>query len=244
MAPLLGVLSRLAPLGAIDDPEAPHDVAGAAVVSGDVARGHELYRLLVARASFALDPRERTRALLEAGRGCPRAWSRLFERSRALPRRGSALCFAGLRLDRARLQRARPRSHRSGGSRARARPRGLGSFVARTPARRGRARDSWRVRSCLMGSAPEPSAHDALRDPRSEGRRSRGGEPMSRSRSSCRAASFTPRSPCSSLRAILKLAEIHLRAFLADPRAEKGPWAEHARQKLANRASVRARREE
>jgi hypothetical protein len=233
MAPLLEPRPGR-PVWSIDDPEALHDIAGAAVVSGDVARGHELYRLLVARASLLPDPRERTRALLEAG-------------AAALARGPDYSSEAELYLDEARRSA-------SPGFEAIAI-----AFSALALDRTGQAEharalalevsDPWSLERLLDeseraalnrqvlpgGAAPETALVAA------EPKAAETTKPL---------AFFLPSGELHAAIAVLvaardpKLAEIHLRAFLADPRAEKGPWAEHARQKLANRASARPKREE
>jgi hypothetical protein len=232
MAPLLE--SRPGhPAWSVDDPEALHDVAGAAVVSGDVARGHELYRLLVARASLLSDPRERTRALLEAGAAAlargpdysSEAELYLDEARRSASPGFDAivLAFSALALDRT-------------GQADHARALGL------------EASDPWALERLLGESERAAVARQVLpAGAAPETPRSPDAPPAETNQ---RLAFFLPSGELHAAIAVLvaardpKLAEIHLRAFLADPRAAKGPWAEHARQKLASRSSVKVRREE
>jgi hypothetical protein len=220
------------PAWSIDDPGALHDVAGAAVVSGAVARGHELYRLLVARASLLPGARERTRALLEAGAAAlargpefsSEAEVYLDEARRSSPGFDAVvLAFSALALDRA-------------GHADLARARSL--EVSDPWALERLLDDSARAaisRSSLPTEAsepvPPPSAAAQKDDPK----------PLplflpSAELHAAIAVIVAPRDP--------KLAEIHLRAYLADPRAGKGPWAEHTRKKLMSRADARPRREE
>jgi hypothetical protein len=232
MAPLLEVRPGR-PTWSIDDPEALHDVAGAAVVSGAIARGHELYRLLVARASLLSDPRERTRALLEAG-AAALARGPDFSSEAELyldeARRSSSpgfdaivLAFSALSLDRAGQ-----------------------TELARAAALE--VSDPWSLERLLDGTARAAIARQTLSSATNEPLRS---APVAEPTETRRPlALFLPSGELHAAIAVLvaardpKLAEIHFRAFLADPRAEKGPWAEHARRKLASRASARPRREE
>jgi hypothetical protein len=220
------------PAWSIDDPEALHDVAGSAVVSGDVARGHELYRLLVARGSLLSDPRERTRALLEAGAAAlargpeysSEAELYLDEARRSTSPGFDAivLAFSALALDRA-----------GQGEHARA----LALEVS----------DPWSLERLLDADERAAVVRQVL--PGGTGaERAQAGPPSAEARRPL--SFFLPSGELHAAIAVLvaardpKLAEIHLRAFLADPRAEKGPWAEQARQKLAGPKVARPRREE
>ncbi len=151
---------------------------------------------------LALDPRERTRALLEAGAAAlargpdysSEAELYLDEARRSATPGFDAivLAFSALALD---------RTGQADHARA------LGLEVSDPWSLERLLGESERAAAgapgrCPARRAPEPSARDALRDPRRRAGRSRRREPTSRSRSSSRAASFTRRSPCWWLRAI------------------------------------------
>jgi hypothetical protein len=218
------------PAWSIDDPEALHDVAGAAVVSGAVARGHELYRLLVARASLLSDPRERTRALLEAG-------------AAALARGPDFSSEAELYLDEARRSSSPGFDAIVLAFNALALDRSGQTELARAAALE--VSDPWSLERLLDDTARGAIARQTLSSATNEPARAASAPEPTEARKPL--ALFLPSGELHAAIAVLvaardpKLAEIHFRAYLADKRAEKGPWAEHARQKLA---SARPRREE
>ncbi len=221
------------PAWSIDDPEALHDIAGAAVVSGAVARGHDLYRLLVARASLLSDPRERTRALLEAG-------------AAALARGPEFASEAELYLDEARRSSSPGFDAIVVAFSALSLDRAGQSELARAAALE--VSDPWSLERLLDETARSAIARQTLSSATDEPERVTPAPEATENRE--RLALFLPSGELHAAIAVLvavrdpKLAEIHWRAYLADPRAEKGPWAEHARHKLASRVSARPRREE
>lgn len=215
------------PAWGIDDPEALHDVAGAAVLSGDVARGHELYRWLVARAALLSDSRERARALVEAGAAALARGAEFVSEAELYldeARRAStpgvdalALAFQALALDRA----GQPEH-----ARALAREIADPWALERLLSERERAAVTSQIFGATEGAPvappPEPEGRPVFFLPSGELHAAIG-------------VVMAGRDP--------KLAELHFRAFLADQRAGAGPWVEHAKKKLSLRSSARRREE-